>query len=40
MSADYLSHRLMPRYFAAQQTKLRLSPGDGLRALPPSPIWY
>jgi hypothetical protein len=40
MSANYLNERLMPRYFAPQQTTFRLSPGDGLRTLPPSPIWY
>jgi hypothetical protein len=40
MTANYLNAYLMPRYFASQQFELRLSPGDGLKALPPSPIWY
>lgn len=39
MSAKYLNARLMRRYFASQQIERRMSPGDGLKALPPSPIW-
>jgi hypothetical protein len=40
MSANYLNARLMPSYLALQQTPFRLGPGDGLRTLPPSPIWF
>ncbi len=39
MSANYLNVHLMPSYLASHKL-LRLSPGDGLRALPPSPIWF
>jgi hypothetical protein len=41
MSVSYLKKRLMLSIFAMSRIKLlRLSLGDGLKALPPSPIWF
>ena len=38
MTDAYLLHRLVPGY-AMLRIKLRPSPGDGLKDLPPSPEW-
>ena len=40
MTCSYLLARLMQEYAASKQTKLLLSPGDGLKDLPSSPKWF
>jgi hypothetical protein len=41
MTDAYVNPHLMPSKFASSRSKLlRPSPGDGLKELPPSPIWF
>ncbi len=41
MTCSYLNSHLMLSIFGSSQIELlRLSPGDGLKGLPPSPIWF
>jgi len=41
MSALYLNSHLMLTSYPSPRTKLvRPSPGDGLKGLPSSPIWF
>ena len=39
MSAYYLNGHLTPSYSELPQIELWLSPGDGFKGLPSSPIW-
>jgi hypothetical protein len=40
MSYSYLLARLQPSYAVSAQIKPRSSPGDGLKDLPSSPVWF
>ncbi len=40
MTSSYLLARLLHGYPVIVQVKPPLSPGDGLKDLPPAPNWY